>query len=175
MYREFFLRNTVFLLYLYKSKKFWKINSRLKLKFSNDIKHLLAEFVKISTAELSCKNTGTRRFELEESDQLLYEEIKLKINYLKLYFFRTRFLSIWQDFPPLISSLFPPSSPHHLVGPRWTGLISILRDILIFLPKNLNKVVISFFVWISDHNSWTPGMICLKFWLGNSGKPRGRF
>ncbi len=23
-----------------------------------------------------------------------------------------------------------------------------------------------------DHNSWTPGPICLKFWLGNLGEPR---
>ena len=28
------------------------------------------------------------------------------------------------------------------------------------------------FVFISDHNSWTLGPICLKFWLGNSGEAR---
>ena len=28
------------------------------------------------------------------------------------------------------------------------------------------------FVRLSDYNSGTPGRICLKFWLGNSGEPR---
>ena len=31
---------------------------------------------------------------------------------------------------------------------------------------------ICLFVRLSDYNSGTPGRICLKFWLGNSGKPR---
>ena len=50
----------------------------------------------------------------------------------------------------------------------WLWIVGFVACIYIY------KVVISvcLFVSFSDHNSGTPGLIYLKFWLGHSGGPR---
>ena len=51
------------------------------------------------------------------------------------------------------------------------GVIIIWK---VTFKKPVYKVVISvcLFVCMSDHNSWTPWPVCLKFWVENSGEPR---
>ena len=96
-------------------------------------------------------------------------------------------MSTWSINTPLsvASALYPvclPPSVNRRSNPpflpiRQTMYSSYIKKItqIIYTNRNyIQQVVrsVCLFVRMSDHNSWTPWPVCLKFRLGNSGKAR---
>ena len=128
-------------------------NFIIKIKFRN------RKYVFKNSSLILNYESKTILLQLEQNWTIMkkYQVFSLKFIYiykLQIWYWEPSFVRIYRKLPSI-----------------WKTTQKI-RSIQLKMFRGFDVPKFLMFVWISDHNLWTPWPVCLEFLLGNSVEPR---